>query len=101
MSVESRNDYLDNLLHGREAVADAGSAWQRKLRMRAVERANELTVPTTRDEEWRFTDLSPLYRMAFRPAANAGTVEKLQIDAFAIPEAATRLVFVDGPNCRG
>jgi Fe-S cluster assembly protein SufD len=96
MSVESRNDYLDNLLHGREAVADAGSAWQRTLRMRAVERANELTVPTTRDEEWRFTDLSPLYRIAFRPAASAGILEKSQIDAFAIPEAETRLVFVDG-----
>jgi Fe-S cluster assembly protein SufD len=96
MSVESRNDYLDNLLHGREALADAGSAWQRTLRMRAVERANELTVPTTRDEEWRFTDLSPLYRIAFRPAASAGIVEKSQIDAFAIPEAEMRLVFVDG-----
>ena len=96
MSVESRNDYLDNLLHGREAVAEAGSAWQRTLRMRAVERANELTVPTTRDEEWRFTDLSPLYRIPFRPAASAGILEKSQIDGFAIPETETRLVFVDG-----
>ncbi len=96
MSVESRNDYLDNLLQGREAVADEGSAWQRTLRMRAVERANELTVPTTRDEEWRFTDLSPLYRIVFRPAASAGLLGKSQIDAFAIPEAQTRLVFLDG-----
>jgi Fe-S cluster assembly protein SufD len=96
MRVESRNDYLENLLHGREAVADAGGAWLRTLRMRAVERANELTVPTTRDEEWRFTDLSPLYRIPFRPAASAGILEKSQIDAFAIPEAETRLVFVDG-----
>jgi Fe-S cluster assembly protein SufD len=64
--------------------------------MRAVERANELTVPTTHDEDWRFTDLSPLYRMAFRPVAGAGIPDKSQIDAFAIPEAAARLVFVDG-----
>jgi Fe-S cluster assembly protein SufD len=96
MSVESRNDYLDSLLHGREAVAEAGSAWQRTLRMRAVERANELTVPTTRDEEWRFTDLSPLYRIPFQPAASAGILEKSRTDAFAIPEAESRLVFVDG-----
>ena len=96
MSVESRNDYLENLLHGRDAVADAGSAWLRTLRMRAVERANELTVPTTRDEEWRFTDLSPLYRIAFAPAASAGIFEKSQIDAFVIPEAQSRLVFLDG-----
>ena len=96
MQTESRNDYLDNLLHGREAVADGGSAWLRALRMRAVERANELTVPTVRDEEWRFTDLSPLYRMAFRPATSAGLLEKSQMAAFMIPEAGTRLVFVDG-----
>jgi Fe-S cluster assembly protein SufD len=96
MRVESRNDYLENLLHGREAVADAGSAWSRTLRMRAVERANELTVPTTRDEEWRFTDLSPLYATAFPLAASAGIVEQSQMDAFGIPEAETRLVFVDG-----
>jgi Fe-S cluster assembly protein SufD len=96
MSVESRNAYLDDLLHGREAVADAGSAWQRTLRMRAVERANELTVPTTRDEEWRFTDLSPLYRIPFRPAASGDILEESQIHAFAIPEAETQLVFVDG-----
>ncbi|MBI3529337.1 MAG: Fe-S cluster assembly protein SufD [Betaproteobacteria bacterium] len=96
MRVENRNDYLDNLLHGRAAVADAGSAWLRTLRMRAVERANELTVPTIRDEEWRFTDLSPLYRISFRPAAIAGSIAKTQIELFSIPEAESRLVFVDG-----
>ena len=94
MRVEGRNDYLENLLQGRELAA--GVAWLQTLRMRAVERANELTVPTTRDEEWRFTDLSPLYKMSFSCAASAGAVEKSQIDAFAIPEAQTRLVFVDG-----
>ncbi len=96
MHVESRNNYLDNLLHGREAVADAGSTWLRTLRMRAVERANELAVPTTRDEEWRFTDLSPLYKISFQPVLSAGIPEEPQIDAFVIPEAQTRLVFVDG-----
>ncbi len=97
MNTESRNDYLDNLLHGREAVADAGSAWLRTLRMQAVERANELTVPTTRDEEWRFTDLSPLYRIPFRPRRKRGQFStNRRFELFAIPEAQTRLVFVDG-----
>ena len=96
MRVENRNDYLDSLLRGREAVADAGSTWLRTLRMRAVERANELSVPTTRDEEWRFTDLSPLYKIPFQPVSSAGVPEKSQLDAFSVPEAQTRLVFVDG-----
>ena len=96
MRVENRNDYLDRLLQGREAVADADSTWLRTLRMRAVERANELAVPTTRDEEWRFTDLSPLYKISFKPVSSAGVLEKSQLDAFSVPEAQTRLVFVDG-----
>ena len=96
MRVESRNDFLDHLLQGREAVADTGSNWLRTLRMRAIERANELSVPTTRDEEWRFTDLSPLYKIPFPPAAMAGVLEQSQIDVFVVPEADTRLVFVDG-----
>ena len=96
MSVTSRNDYLDSLLQGRETIAQSGNAWQRALRMHALERVNTLTIPTTRDEDWRFTDLSPLYRMALRPAQSAGQVEQSRVDALSIAEARTRLVFVDG-----
>jgi Fe-S cluster assembly protein SufD len=96
MGTESRQDYLDDLLLGRDALAGAGNAWLRRLRMRAVEIANELSVPTTRDEEWRFTDLSPLYRTSFPPAAAAGSIAGSTFDALAMPEAETRLVFLDG-----
>jgi len=34
-------------------------------RAQALERANALTVPTTRDEEWRFTDISPADQAEF------------------------------------
>ena len=95
MRVENRNDYLGSLLQGREAVADADGTWWRKLRMRGVEHANELSVPTTRDEEWRFTDLAPLYKIPFAPVSG-GNREKLPVDFFALPEAQMRLVFVDG-----
>ena len=96
MNSAVRNDYLDRLLQGRNTLHEARSTWLRKLRMQAVERANELTVPTVRDEEWRFTDLTPLYKLPFSPAAGAGTVDSARLDAYAIPEALTRLVFVDG-----
>lgn len=96
MNSAVRNDYLDRLLRGRDALPEAPNAWLRKLRMQAVERANELTVPTVRDEEWRFTDLSPLYKLPFSPAAAAGPVDAARLDPYSIPEAATRLVFVDG-----
>lgn len=96
MNSAVRNDYLDRLLQGHEALPEAPSAWLRDLRMRAVERANELTVPTVRDEEWRFTDLSPLYKLSFRPASGKVKLEPAQLDPWSIAEALTRLVFVDG-----
>jgi len=99
MSSIASNDYLDGLLQGREVLPEPPNAWLRGLRMRAVERANELTVPTTRDEEWRFTDLSPVYKLPFRRAESAGSLEAARLDPYSIPEARTSLVFVDGHYC--
>ena len=96
MSSVTSNDYLDSLLQGRDALPEPPNAWLRNLRMRAVERANELAVPTTRDEEWRFTDLSPVYKLPFRRATGSGMLDAARLDPYAIPEAGTCLVFVDG-----
>lgn len=96
MSVEAATRYLDSLLSGREALPEARGQDLRELRRRAVERANALTVPSTRDEEWRFTDLSPLYKLAFRRATGAGAASPALLNAHAITEAKTCLVFIDG-----
>jgi Fe-S cluster assembly protein SufD len=96
MNTETRSDYLDSLLHGRDVVPEARAGWLTMLRAQAVERANALTVPTTRDEDWRFTDLSPLYKAPYRPSAQPGEVSAADLGRFVIPEATTRLTFVDG-----
>ncbi len=101
MSVETGSRYLESLLKGREALHYARGQRLRELRMQAVERANALTVPTQRDEEWRFTDLSPLYRMAFRPASRPGTPSPALLNKHAIMEAKTCLVFLDGHYAAG
>jgi Fe-S cluster assembly protein SufD len=76
--------------------ARGGLAWLNARRSRALERANALAVPTTRDEEWRFTDIAPLTRLHFRPAAAAGAPAPDALAGSFSPEAAARLVFVDG-----
>ena len=96
MSTEIRSDYLDSLLHGLDVVPEARAGWLKRLRAQAVERANALTVPTMRDEDWRFTDLSSLYKTPYRPSAQPGEVSAAEFSRFEIPEAATRLTFVDG-----
>jgi Fe-S cluster assembly protein SufD len=87
--------FLESLLAGHSAVPAGPLGWVSALRAEALERANALTLPTTRDEDWRFTDLSALYKLAFRPAAVAAPPAAV-LDLFAAPEVAARLAFVDG-----
>ena len=84
------------LLAGSAALPKSPAAWLDARRAAALERANALSVPTTRDEEWRFTDLTPLTKLQVQPAAAAVKVSATDIAAHAVPEAAMRLVFVDG-----
>jgi len=67
-----------------------------ELRDRATLWVNKLTIPTKRDEEWRFTDLSPLLQINFqKPEINVDLAESVA-DELTLPEAPIRLVFVNG-----
>jgi Fe-S cluster assembly protein SufD len=64
-----------------------------ELRDRTSSIINLATLPTTRDEEWRFTDLSALRQLNF----SENTSPQIDITALILPEATnSRLVFVNG-----
>jgi Fe-S cluster assembly protein SufD len=96
MTTAAVHPYIDTLLSGTRDLPAAPAAWLNERRGAALERANALSVPTPRDEEWRFTDLAPLTRQQWRPASAPAAVGAGAIEPFAIPEAGARLVFVDG-----
>lgn len=89
-------DFLAMLLAPAGMVADQRDGWLKARRATALERASALAVPTTRDEEWRFTDLSSLYRLKLKSADAAGEVAPAVLQALFFPEAVRRLVFIDG-----
>jgi len=91
-----KSSYLDNLLYGQGQIPASRLSWLNELRAEALERANALTVPTTGDEDWRFTDLSPLYKTALRPSPDAVEIAASALEPWLISEAGSRLVFVDG-----
>ena len=88
--------YLESLLAGQPRLPASPFAWLNKLRAEAVDRVGVLTVPTIRDEEWRFTDLAPLTKLSFQPVRTPVGLQVADIERFRIAEATTRLVFVDG-----
>ena len=73
-----------------------GLAWVDRLRKTAVERFLDLGLPTTRLEDWKFTNVAPIRRLTFRPVnrSDSSIPESVrsQLDLFPSP----RFVFVDG-----
>ena len=71
--------------------------WLTALRTEAAQRVRALPFPTTRDEEWRFSDFSLMCKTTFSPAIVAPALTLTDIEPFILPEAAnSRLVFVNG-----
>jgi Fe-S cluster assembly protein SufD len=74
--------------------------WLKALRDRATPQLQNLALPSTRDEEWRFTDLSALLSINFLTnTADSDSVTLKEIEPFLIPEATSRLVFINGVYC--
>jgi Fe-S cluster assembly protein SufD len=80
-----------------EAAARAGEpAWLARARAGALERFEGLGFPTTREEDWKYTNVAAVERAGFRPAAESA-VDAEAVERFVYEEARrSRLVFVDG-----
>ena len=42
-----------------------GPAWLKQLRTQSLEQFKKVGIPTTKDEEWKYTNLSPLTETSF------------------------------------
>ncbi|HEY9752316.1 MAG TPA: Fe-S cluster assembly protein SufD, partial [Coleofasciculaceae cyanobacterium] len=90
-----RSAYLLDLLALRSPLPPEFS-WFEATREQAAVRLQELAIPSTREEAWRFTDLSPLLQVAFAESEPA-PVSLADLEPFLLPEAShSRLVFIDG-----
>lgn len=73
--------------------------WLRGLRERGFARFCEAGFPTTRHEDWRFTNVNAIAQTSFQLAHDArrsGAVYGDTLEACRIPGAACQLVFVNG-----
>jgi Fe-S cluster assembly protein SufD len=78
--------------------ARSGPPWVRTIRREAIERFAELGFPTTKNEDWKFTSVAPLAKIAFRrPSNDNSSVVELPP---GLPADAHRLVFVNGRYSR-
>jgi len=74
-------------------------AWLFPLRKAGIARFAELGFPTTRHEDWRFTNVAPIAKLPFKPVveARADNVSANTLDQLAFAKLpGTKLVFVNG-----
>ena len=74
------------------SISDNEPSWLKDIRHTAVSWVSRLQVPTKKDEEWRFTDLSALVEKNFVTAQPVGTYN----DTSLRETENSRLVFVNG-----
>ncbi|MEO8342812.1 MAG: Fe-S cluster assembly protein SufD [Gallionella sp.] len=88
----TKEQCFEQLLLGKTVKSEG---WLEQLRLDAFKRAEALSFPTSRQDDWRFTDLSPLLLHHFHQVDSFAKLTLERIKKFLIP-AAIRLVFVDG-----
>ncbi len=98
---KGQDAYLTGLLDRCQALEIQGidpeiTALVKQVRDRAFPWVSTLTLPSKRDEEWRFTDLSPLVQVNFQTAAAKVDLPESAAAEIALAEAPIRLVFVNG-----
>ena len=89
--------HLQNFTDFQRRAAGRNVPWLRKLREDAFARFAEVGFPTTRDEDWRFTNITPITRTQFRlPGTVLVQLPPAELKSWNIEGSAARLVFVNG-----
>jgi Fe-S cluster assembly protein SufD len=88
-----RNWYRQEFAGRAPRLAGAGLPWLAARRRAAIELFASRGFPTRKDEDWKYTDVSPLALRQFRPAGSV-PVETAALAPFRL--GAWQLVFVDG-----
>jgi Fe-S cluster assembly protein SufD len=98
MTEATTDFYLANFAPFESEVTQNGQAWTQQLRKAAISRFAEMGFPTTRDEEWKYTNVAPITRVAFqhgRQATPDAASEALA--AASVPQlGGVQLVFING-----
>ncbi len=97
MATQELTTYQQGFGGFEKSAAGNRLAWLRNMRRDSFARFAEVGIPTTRMEDWRFTNLSSLAQTPFRLAHNGrGSIAAKALDQFRIPGAACQIVFVNG-----
>jgi len=97
MNARADTGVFERAIESRALRAGA-PAWLARLQSSGRDRFAELGFPTSRDEDWRYTDVGPILRAGLDPSAGtAGSLDAAALARYALPGLQVHtLVFVNG-----
>ena len=97
--IKSPTDSLEPYLAAFEPLRAQGPDWLAALRCTGLAHFTELGFPTSKLEDWIYTNVAPIAKLAFKPALAPTRVATVaaQLDSFTFTGlTGPRLVFVNG-----
>ncbi len=81
----------------RESRSPRDPEWLSNVRRAGIERFRDIGFPTAREEAWKYTNVAPILKVPFAPAAEEGPRRIETLDAELLPgRAGAQIVFVNG-----
>ncbi len=96
MNQHSVKFTADLLTADSTSVAYSTEDWLKKYQLEARAHLEKCSLPTTAEEEWRFTDLTALYKSNLTPPALDEPIDASVAKSFLIPEAISSVVLLNG-----
>ena len=96
VAAQQLESYLAEFTDFAKQVAPNTPSWLRDLRDRGFARFFQVGFPTTRDEDWRFTNLSSMVRTQFSLARGALRPADSDLASWQFDDSSAKLVFLNG-----
>ncbi|MGA7837139.1 MAG: Fe-S cluster assembly protein SufD [Ignavibacteriaceae bacterium] len=95
--AEIKKWYLNEFKLFENSLNGESTAPIHKIRKDAISNFSNLDFPNTRDEEWKYTNISPLLKYNFKPSLEKQDVKQEQVNKYLFDELEhSLLVFVNG-----
>ena len=96
--VKQKHSYEEAFKALQQQRVSKSASWLSRLRENAMQRFEELGFPTTKDEDWKYTNVAAIARTDFSQTEIKSSGSDIKaLDAFNVPEAASsQFVFVNG-----
>src|SRR5690348_7868727 len=95
--AEEKQVHVSNFARMEKASGNGHPSWIDALRRSGIEQFQRVGFPTTKDEEWRFTNVEPIAKVPFKLVTSDNRQGAEVANEFSFgQDAAAELVFING-----